>query len=125
MRYLKILVTIFLLLFSCKEQQYVISNAVKGRVISISKIPINGVTIYVDKFSSNAFEVKTDKDGFFIYTGLKMPYKYLNMQNRISNEFHIEKEGYKNKIIYVQNLRGMGMVMDTINLGDIYLEKIE
>ena len=52
-----------------------------------------------------------------------LPYKYLRKQNQLSYHIHIEKEGYIKKIIYVKKLKGASEKMDTIDLGNIYLEK--
>jgi len=123
---MKVVIRFFImvvLMVACENKTYVIYNAVKGRVVSAENQSVIAAKIYVDKFASNAFVLETDNNGCFFVDGKMLPYKYLRKQNQLSYNIHIEKEGYIKKIIYVKKLKGASEKMDTIDLGNIYLEK--
>lgn len=118
------LITCFFL-FSCSNKNVVIYNAVKGSVISSKDHkPIKEVKIYVTRGSSNDFGViNTNEKGVFFIEGLELPYKYLHDQRNLSFDYYIEKPGYKKKVIYIKNLKETkDNKLDTINLGEVYLD---
>jgi hypothetical protein len=120
-----ILIITCLLLVKCSNKNYVIYNAVKGIVMSSEDTkPIKNVKIYVIKGCSNDFGfLNTNANGTFFIDGLKLPYKYLHDQRNLSFDYFIEKSGYKKKSIYVKKLNKIkNNVIDTIDLGIIYLE---
>ncbi|GEM_PF-1373800 len=102
--YLIIFFVFFVL--NCTTKKYVIYNAVSGTVVdSINGKPLKDVKIFVDKLASNNFDtIKTDGQGYFFIDGFQSSYKYLNMQAKVSYYYHIEKPGYKKKIVYVKSL---------------------
>lgn len=111
-------------LLSCHDKNYVIYNAVQGKVVSaIDKKPIKNAKIYVRKGTSNDFGfVHTTENGTFFIEGLELNYKYLHNQRNLSYDYSIEKSGYKKKVINIKNLKETkNNKLDTIDLGDIYL----
>lgn len=124
--YIKLIfVVTCLFLFSCSNKNFVIYNAVKGSVISSKDHkPIKEVKIYVSKGSSNDFGiVNTNEKGIFFVEGLELPYKYSHDQRNLSFNYYIEKSGYKKKVIYIKNLKETkDNKLDTINLGEVYLD---
>jgi len=114
-----------LFLVSCSNKNFVVYNAVKGSVISSKDHkPIKEVKIYVKKGSSNDFGiVSTNEKGIFLTEGLELPYKYLHDQRNLSFNYYIEKTGYIKKVIYIKNLKETkNNKLDTINLGEVYLD---
>lgn len=112
-------------LLSCSNKNYVIYNSIKGKVVSsLDNKPIKDAKIYVDKGSSNDFGViNTAEDGTFFIEGLELPYKYLHDQQNLSFYYFIEKSGYKKRVINIKNLKKTtNNKLDTIDLGEIYLE---
>lgn len=67
MRRVYIIWLVILFTSACKNREYLLIEAVKGRVISSSdKKPIAGVRIYLDKSAFNAFDtLRTDNHGSF------------------------------------------------------------
>ncbi|WP_443937639.1 hypothetical protein [Pedobacter sp. MW01-1-1] len=112
-------------IISCNKK-YVIYNAVKGNLLSSNNHkPIKDAKIYVAKFSSNNFDtIRTSANGSFFIDGLELTRKYLNEQLNLSYEYNIEKHGFKKKTIIIKNLKETSKnKLDTIDLGNIYLEK--
>ena len=61
--------------------------------------------IFVDKFASNDFDtMKINHKGYFCIDRFQSSYKYLNMQAKVSYNYHIEKSGYKTKIVNIKNI---------------------
>jgi hypothetical protein len=127
--YIKLIFIItFFFLFSCSSRNYVIYNAIEGKVVSSKdQKPIEGAKIYVNKGSSNDFGIiNTTKNGTFFIEGLELPYKYLHDQLNLSFDYFIEKPGFKKKVINIKNLKETNNnKLDTIDLGEIYLEPEE
>jgi len=117
-----------LFLVSCSNKNVVVYNAVKGCVISSKDHkPIEEVKIYVNKGASNDFGIiRTNEKGIFFIEGLELPYKYLHDQRNLSFNYYLEKSGYKKKIIYIKNLKETKKnKLDTINLGEVFLDPEE
>jgi hypothetical protein len=121
-----------LFITGCTKKHYVIYNAVKGKIYSYENKPLSNVKIYVNKFSSNAFDtIITKKDGYFFIDGLELKlspnygnFKYNQIHKRVTYTYFIEKTGYKKRIIDIKNFeRSNNNKLDTIDLGIIYLEK--
>lgn len=114
------------LVLNCSTKKYVIYNAVTGTVIDFENgKPLKDVKIFVDKFASNDFDtIKTNQEGYFFIDGFQSSYKYLNMQAKVSYSYHIEKSGYKTKIVTIKNLiYSKDNKLDTIKLKEIILTK--
>lgn len=120
---------LILLTSSCKSRQYLLIEPVKGKVVSSAdKKPVAEVKVYVDRNAFNAFDtVSTNAAGtFFVDKMTVRNYKDMHLQNEVSYNFFIEKEGYKKVMIDVRKYRKNTnpTVTDTIDLGLIYLEAL-
>lgn len=112
-------------LLNCSNKNYVIYNSIEGTVMSsLDNKPIKYARIYVNKYSSNNFDtITTNIEGHFFIDGLELPRKYLHYQSNLSYDYFVEKQGYKKKKIIIKNLKEtVNNKLDTINLGEIYLE---
>lgn len=120
-----------LILFTsaCKNREYLLIEAVKGRVISSAdKKPIAGVRIYLEKSAFNAFDtLRTDKYGSFFVDKMTVSDYNMRQQRNISYNFVIEKTGFKKAVIDVRKFRKheSATLMDTIDLGLIDLYELQ
>ncbi len=116
---------LFIIVLGCRKQKYVIMNSYQGRVLSKKdNNPILNAKIYVDKFAFNAFDtIETDCKGYFLIDGFEMPYKYLKYQNSVSPYIYVEKEGYIRDSFSIGKVNNVKL--DTIDVGDFYLEPKE
>lgn len=124
-KFYSIMIFLFLVL-NCSTKKYVIYNAVTGTVVDFENgKPLKDVKIFVDKFASNDFDtIKTNQKGYFFIDGFQSSYKYLNMQAKVSYNYHIEKSGYKTKIVTIKNLiYSKDHKLDTIKLKEIILTR--
>lgn len=130
MRRVYIIWLVILFTSACKNREYLLIEAVKGRVISSSdKKPIAGVRIYLDKSAFNAFDtLRTDNQGNFFVDKLTVSdYNDMRQQRNTSYNFVFEKTGFKKAVIDVRKFRKheTPTLNDTIDLGIIDLYELQ
>lgn len=87
---LSLFIIFIVLLFTMSPLYAGIRGKMKGTVKTSDGKPLEGVDITIEslRVANERYEIKTDKDGSFVYIGMK-PYKY---------KIIVEKEGYQTYI---------------------------
>lgn len=113
-----------LILISCRTE-HVLLDCHEGIVVDkFSNESISGVLVYTDSTAYDRFEpVVTKQDGYFYTPGLVIPYydKGYIWRRRMSYTLIFHSEGYLSDTVY---LSSNNEVLDTIDLGKIYLTPI-
>ncbi|MFK7031836.1 carboxypeptidase regulatory-like domain-containing protein [Flavobacterium oreochromis] len=129
-KYKILIATSVFLIISCKSREYILIDSVKGCVVDKSNnSPVENVKIFTEKMAFNTFDtITTKKNGLFFIEGMKV-YKYKDLHHQLNISYNLFFKNKKYRITQIdikqskENFKLKNNVLDTLDLGYIYLEK--